>query len=118
MSFIATFRHGKPVMIDHTPESAISAGDVVMVQDEPRIAHKDIAAGELGALAAGGGVYDVDKAAVEIADGVTLYWDESAEKVTTDDDSAANKIWGRSAAAATSEATQVRALHDPSANGS
>ena len=114
----ATFVHGNPVMVDHTPSSAIAAGDTVLVGDEPRVAHNAIAANALGTLAAGGGVYDVDKETTNpIADGVVLYFDNSAKKVTPDGPGS-HKIWGRSVKAALAADTKVRALHDPSANAS
>ena len=47
----ATFVHGNPVMVDYTPSgTTVSAGQVVVVNGYPLIAHKDIADGELGAL--------------------------------------------------------------------
>ena len=82
-----TFRHGDPVMIDYTPASGdLSAGDVVLLGNTTGlacgIAHKDITNNELGALAAGGGVYDVVNLN-NAADYATVYWDSSTSKVTT-----------------------------------
>jgi predicted RecA/RadA family phage recombinase len=45
------FLHGDPLMIDHTPSSAVSAGDVVIVAGKACIAHTDIPADTLGAVA-------------------------------------------------------------------
>ena len=45
------------------------------------IAHSDIAASALGAVAAGGGVYSFTADAA-IAAGKTVYWDAGASKVT------------------------------------
>lgn len=112
----AIFESGKPVMVPHTPSSAVAAGDVVVVGSDVRIAHLDIAAGALGDLAAGGGVYDVAKDASDMSDGDTLYWD-AAEGNTTLDPSG-NNIYGRALEDAGTSATRVKALHDPSANGS
>lgn len=83
----ATFRHGEPRMIDYTPAAGdITAGDVVLLGNLTGltcgIAHSDIANTKLGALAAGGGVYDV----VNLNNAATyarVYWDASTNKVTT-----------------------------------
>lgn len=80
----AVFRHGDPVMVDYTPGADVSAGDVVLLGNltglTVGIAHVDISNGILGALAAGGGVYEctnLDNA----ADYAKVYWDGT--KVTT-----------------------------------
>lgn len=81
----ATLVHGSPLMVDHTPAGAIAAGEVVVLTNTVRIAHLPIAAGELGALAARGGVYEVPKAAggsTAIADGVDVYWNDAANVIT------------------------------------
>lgn len=81
----AQFHSGDPVMVNHTPASAITAGDVVIVGETCRIAHTDIAADELGALAAGGGVYEVTCGdAAGISNGTKVYWDDVANAVTKD----------------------------------
>lgn len=81
----AIYRHGQPLMLDYTPGSAVTAGDVIVVGDQPRIAHSDIAASALGALAAGGGVYTVPKTAgggTAIAAGKKVYWDDTNNVIT------------------------------------
>lgn len=83
----ATFRHGDPVMVDYTPSGAdVDAGDVVLIGNTTgltcAVAHSDIADGDKGALAAGGGVYELtnlDNAAT----GAKVWWDDSANKATT-----------------------------------
>ena len=82
----ATFRHGDPVMIDYTPGADVSAGDVVLLGNTAGlacgVAHRDIANGEQGALAAGGGVYDgvnLNNA----ANYAKVWWDPSVDKFTT-----------------------------------
>jgi hypothetical protein len=83
----AEFRHGDPVMVDYTPGAGnIAAGEVVIVGNLTGwtcgIAHRPIENSTLGALAAGGGVYDVinlDNA----ANGAKVYWSNSVDKVTT-----------------------------------
>lgn len=80
-----TFRHGTPVMVDYTPAAgAITEGDVILLGNLTGltcvIAHSPIVNATLGAVAAGGGVYDVVNLN-NAADGAKVYWDGS--KVTT-----------------------------------
>ncbi|MHC2067626.1 capsid cement protein [Bremerella sp. T1] len=85
MSFEAKFDSGDPLMVDHVPAAAVAAGEVVVLADTVRIAHRAIAAGEKGALAACGGTYVVPKAAggsTAIADGKKVYWDDANNRVT------------------------------------
>ena len=81
-----TFRHGEPVMIDYTPGANVTAGDVVLLGNTAGltcgIVHTDTESGILGAIAAGGGVYD----AVNLnnaANYAKVYWDDTNNKVTT-----------------------------------
>ena len=87
------FRSGSPVMIDYTPTGGdVSAGDVIQLTDAASntvevgmslgIAHVDIPNNTKGALAAFGGVYDVVNLN-NAADYAQVYWDDSANKVTT-----------------------------------
>ena len=83
----ATFRHGNPVMIDYTPAAgALAAGEVVLLGNTTGIAcgvtHLPIANSTLGAVAAGGGIYDVINLN-NAANYATVYWDTSTNKVTT-----------------------------------
>lgn len=93
MAAEVTFRHGNPVMVDYTPAAgAIAAGQVVVIGSVTAntagtaaiagIAHRPIANNELGALAIGGGVYDVTNLN-NAADGAKVYWDDTNNKVTT-----------------------------------
>lgn len=83
----ASFRHGNPTMIDYTPSSGnVAAGEVVLLGNTTGvtcgIAHVAIENSTLGAVSAGGGVYEVvnlDNA----ANYATVYWDNSANKITT-----------------------------------
>ena len=111
-----TFRHGDPVMIDYTPGAGdVDAGEVVLLGNTTGltcvIAHKDIANTVLGAMAAGGGVYDALNLN-NAANGAKVYWDNSAKKVTTV--STNNALFGfivdDGAAGAN---TTCRALHHP-----
>ena len=84
-----TFRHGDPVMIDHTPAGGdVAAGDVVLLGNTTSptcgVCHTAITNATKGALAAGGGVYscvNLDNA----ADYALVYWDfaGATAKVTT-----------------------------------
>lgn len=83
----ATFVHGSPVMLDHTPGAAVAAGDIIVVGDEIRIAHQPIAANALGALAApsGNAVYRIPKAtgaSTAIAAGKRVWWNAGGSVVT------------------------------------
>lgn len=53
MAFKATYVQ-QGASVDHTPVSAVGAGDVVVIGNQVLIAKNDIAAGQLGALAAEG----------------------------------------------------------------
>jgi predicted RecA/RadA family phage recombinase len=95
MAFEAEFVRGTPLMVDHTPGSNVVAGQVIVIGNVVRVAHRDIAANALGALAAGGGQYRVPKATgggTAIADGKLVYWDDTNNVVT--ETAGANKKFG------------------------
>lgn len=77
----AQYLHGEPVMIDFpNGTNAVAAGDVLTASNSVRIAHSDIAASALGALADGGGVYSIaasgsNGGGVPIPDGNLVRWD-------------------------------------------
>lgn len=78
------FRYGNPVMKpDHTAAAAIVAGEVVESGNLPMIAHVDIANGDVGAMAIGGGVYSCQCNGT-VAAGEKVYWDSTggSEEVT------------------------------------
>lgn len=88
-----TFRHGDPLMVDYTPAAGdVSAGEVVVLVSISAnttgagvctgIAHRDISNSVQGAVAVGGGVYDVVNLS-NAADYAIVYWDDTAKKVTT-----------------------------------
>lgn len=111
----ATFVHGDPRMIDYTPDGAdVDAGEIVVIEGLPYVAHRDIADGELGALAAEGGVYDLLKDSTsgpDIAQGESVAWiegDNLASDVIT-----GNVHFGTAVAAAGASAGTVRTLHRP-----
>lgn len=82
-----TMRQGAPQMIDYTPASGnVSAGQVVLAGNlvglSCGIAHQDITNNTLGALAAGGGVYDVTMLS-NLANYALAYWDDTNNKLTS-----------------------------------
>jgi len=110
------FRHGSPVMVDHTPSSAVTGGDVVVTADTPRIAHNDISANALGALAAEGGVYSVPTATGSgsaIAADTKVYWNAGSSVVTTT--AGSNKVFGVTVEANTDDDSRIDVRHDPGA---
>ncbi|MDY3555309.1 DUF2190 family protein [Gemmata sp. JC717] len=112
MAFEARFVHGTPLMVDHTPGSAVPAGTVVVTGDTPRIAHLDIPANTLGALAAAGGVYEVAGDAAIAAD-KKVYWNNSANKVT--ETASGNKALGYTVTACAADGGLCLVRHDPAA---
>lgn len=114
MPFEARFVHGAPVMVDHTPSAAVAAGEVVVTSGTPRIAHSDIAANALGALAAEGGVYEVAADAAIGAD-VKVFWNTTANQVSATDGAGAHKPFGVTVTASSGAGATCLARHDPSA---
>lgn len=112
MPFQATFVSGNPVMADYTAGADITAGDVIVTGDSPRIAHSDIANGAKGSLACMGGVYKV-KANAAIAADKKVYWDDSNNEVT--ETASSHKVFGRTVQASTASDQYIEVLHDPSA---
>jgi predicted RecA/RadA family phage recombinase len=106
---IATFVHeGKS--IDYTPGAAVTAGDVIVQNELVGIAQIDIPADALGALAVEG-VFDVPKATgagTGIAVGAETYWDEAEQVAKTDSEAGANKMLGKTVAAAGDDDATVR----------
>jgi hypothetical protein len=89
----ATFRHGNPVMVDYTPSGGnVAEGQVVVIGTvtantagtglRAGIAHRPIVNNALGALAMGGGYYDVTNLN-NSANGAKVYWDDTNNKVTS-----------------------------------
>lgn len=105
----AKLYHGTPLMVDHTPGSAVSAGDVVVQGDIPMVAHADIAANRKGALAAGGGVYQV-VADGAIAVGKYVVWDDTNNKVSL---TASGKRFGFNLTAAAADGDLIYVKHEP-----
>jgi coenzyme F420-reducing hydrogenase gamma subunit len=89
------FRHGAPVMVDYTPASGnVAVGEVVVLGSVTAntsgtgavaaVAHRAITNNTLGALAVGGGVYDMINLN-NAATGAKVYWDiqNNTRKVTS-----------------------------------
>lgn len=113
----AVFRHGDPVYMDHTPGAgAVVAGQVVLLGNTTGltcgIAHLDIANNALGALAMGGGVYDVTML-TNLAPYTKVYWDDTNNKVVST--STNNAQFGYLLEGNTGVNTIVEALHVPNA---
>lgn len=118
----AVFRHGDPVMVDYTPSGGnVAEGQVVLLGSVTAntagagaiaaITHRPITNNVLGAVAVGGGVYDVvnlNNAAV----GAKVYWEDTNNKVTTV--STNNAVFGFIVANGAGGANSTaRALHKP-----
>jgi predicted RecA/RadA family phage recombinase len=83
------FVSGTPTMIDHTPGSAVDAGDIVMLGGIPCIAHLDIAANVKGALAfpSGSATYrGTLKSGAVIAPGDSVWGDVATNTVSHSED--------------------------------
>lgn len=110
----AIYRHGEPVFIDYTAGADIEAGQVVLIGNTAgltcAIAHLPIANAALGALAAGGGVYDC-VAAGNYAAGTKVYWENTDNKVTTT--STNNALFGFTVEAAAAANAVIEVLHKP-----
>ena len=71
--------------IDYTPAAAVTAGQVVVLNDTVGVANKPIAAGALGALQVIG-VFEFPKATTAgsgINQGTKVYWDATNNVITT-----------------------------------
>ena len=96
--------------IDFTPAADIAAGEVVVQGELVGVAKIDIKANTLGALAVTG-VFDFPKAtgaSTAIAEGIDVYWDDTANQATADSATGANKRIGRSVASAGDNDATVR----------
>jgi predicted RecA/RadA family phage recombinase len=110
----ASFKHGKPRMVEHTPSGAVAAGDVVVTGSTPRVAHNDIATGELGYLAASGGIYEMTGDDTLAAD-LPVYWDASESKVSATDDSGTNVFFGFTVTECEDDGEPCLVRHNPQA---
>jgi predicted RecA/RadA family phage recombinase len=111
----ADFRHGAPVMVDYTPGSNVTAGDVVLLGNTTGltcgVAHNDITASTVGAIAGGGGVY-LCTSLQNSANYTKVWWDDTNNKVTTT--STNNALFGFIVDGGSAGAnTSVSVLHKP-----
>jgi len=110
--------HGEPIMVDHEPSSAVTGGDVVVVNDVPYVAHTDIGKDNLGAVAAKGGVYKAPKATgsgESINGGKKVWWDSGSSVVT--ETSSGNPHFGFTTPAGSNDGDDtVNVVHEPEAN--
>lgn len=77
---VATFHHGDYQTVNYAHDSAVSAGDVIVVGILTLVTHRDLAADEMGGWAVSGGWYTMTKAAGSgsaIAAGTKVYYDAS-----------------------------------------
>ena len=96
--------------IDYTPSSAVAAGDVVVQGELVGVAKTAIEADRLGALCVDG-VFDFPKATgvgTGITAGANVYWDVADTEAKEDDESAANKLIGKTILAAGDNDATVR----------
>jgi predicted RecA/RadA family phage recombinase len=109
----AQFWQGDPTMVNYTPEADIDAGEVVITNDTCRIAHRDIKAGELGALAAGGGIYKMTcMDAAGIGEDTIVGFDDVTRRVTAEITAAARPL-GVTVSAASGAGQEILVRHDP-----
>lgn len=98
-------------MRDYTPGSAVSAGEVITIAPLQYIAHRDIAANALGALAcpAGSAAYKVDlDATYDVADGAQVLYNIASGKAKA---GGVHLGYAEGAAAGTTGATYVMVRH-------
>lgn len=106
----AIFVSGNPNMVPYTPSGAIAAGDVIIEGSRVYIAHLPIAAGELGSVASGGGIYDfIATSGDVVAMGDPVYWDDSNNNA--EESPTSNTLIGSCVLAKGSGTLTLRAQH-------
>jgi len=96
--------------VDYTPGADVAAGDVVVQNDLVGVTKRSILANEQGALHVAG-VFDFPKAtggSTAIGAGLNVYWDVAEQVAKTDDEAGANKLIGKTVAAAGDNDAEVR----------
>jgi predicted RecA/RadA family phage recombinase len=115
MAAEAIFRHGEPMgYMDYLATADIAAGQVVLIGNTAgltcAVAHLPIANGATGALAIGGGIYDVTML-TNMAPGAKAYWDDTNNKVTST--STNNALFGFLVEGNTGANAVVECVHMP-----
>lgn len=105
------YRYGDPIMVAYTAGADIKAGDVIVTNLTPRVAHVDIPNGTVGALAGSGGIYSCAGDAAIAAD-KKVYWNAGASQVT--ETAGSNKVFGVTVTACSGAAAYCDVRHDPS----
>lgn len=96
--------------IDYTPGADLAAGDVVVQNELVGVTKRAIAANTQGALRVEG-VFEFPKATgvgSAIAAGLKVYWDVAEQVAKADDETGANKLLGKTIAAAADNDALVR----------
>jgi predicted RecA/RadA family phage recombinase len=96
--------------VDYTPNADVEAGAVVVQNDLVGVTKRKILANELGALHVAGG-FDFPKATgvgTAIAAGLNVYWDVAEQVAKTSSETGANKLIGKTIAAAGDNDATVR----------
>ncbi|GIX05042.1 MAG: hypothetical protein KatS3mg114_0911 [Planctomycetaceae bacterium] len=96
--------------VDYTPNADLEAGAVVVQNDLVGVTKRKVLANELGALHVAG-VFDFPKAAgvgTAIAAGLNVYWDVAEQVAKTNSETGANKLLGKTTAAAGDNDATVR----------
>lgn len=107
----ANYRHGEAIMADYTPAAGdVAAGTVIVQGAICTIAHRDISNNAKGAVAVGGGVYDV-VALSNYAAGTKVYWDDTNNKVSNT--AANNTAFGFLIETPSAANTAAKTLHWP-----
>lgn len=108
----AIFRRGRPIMADYTPaDGNVNAGDIVALGDGlTGIAHVDLENNRPGALAVGGGIYDM---IVEdnFAAGTPVFFDDG--DIVDTGDGGNNRSFGFMVQDAPDNTTRTEVLHWP-----
>lgn len=102
-------------MVDFTPDDgAKSNGDILLLGNTAGVTcgvvHADVANSTLGAIAVGGGVYDV-KVVSNYAAWTKVYWDDANSTLTTT--SANMSLFGFTVEEAAAANAIVKVLHQP-----
>jgi predicted RecA/RadA family phage recombinase len=96
--------------IDYTAVTDLAAGAVVVIGELVGVTRTAIKAGQRGAIAVAG-VFDFPKptgAGTASGVGINIYWDEAESVAKANAEAGANKLIGKSVAAATDDDTLVR----------